>query len=165
MESQIKLGLFFLFVFYFFNLLTGIFLNWQFCNICDVAIYTGHISGIWVCIFLIKYHTAVRIYIYKHAVINRAVLASVSRGWFCSWSVYSQCFSGTWWQSSVLSCVITTCLGLLLGMSLLTSQKARAAMSSLSCCCCQGGRRCSAFFCFTAAKCRHRNSGTSGMYW
>lgn len=106
-----------------------------------------------------------RIYIYQHAVINRAVLASVSRGWFCSWSVYSQYFPGTWWQSSVLSCVISTCLGLLLGMSLLTSQKGRAAMSSLSCCCCQGGRRCIAFFCFTAAKCRHRNCGTSGMYW
>lgn len=31
--------------------------------------------------------------------------------------------------------------------------------------CCRGGRRCSGFFCFVTAKCRCRNSGTSGKYW
>lgn len=42
--------------------------------------------------------------------------------------------------------------------------RGRVALSSLSCCCCRGRRWCSGIFCFTAAKCKYRNSGASGKY-
>lgn len=80
----------------------------------------------------------------------------------CSLSVFSQYFSGTWRQSSVLKCDLWCSLPRQGGV-FLTSQKWRAA-GKAECSyeplnCCRWWEEICRFFCFTAARCRYRNCG------